>query len=344
MSDVSFPEGLIAEISGNHLGSLARAKELIKTAHEVGAAYVKIQTYTPDTITLKSDAPAFRVSAGHELWGGKTLYDLYEEAHTPWDWHSELFEYADSIGAKLFSTPFDLTAVDLLESLNAPLYKIASLESGDLQLIERVAATGKPLIVSTGATTLEEIDDLVKVVEAVGNKNLTLLLCTSSYPTPAEGVNLKRIRLLQERYGLPVGLSDHTLTLEASLGAVALGATVIERHLTLARSDGGPDGAFSLEPGEFSKLANSILLVKQCLGDETWGTNNYEDESRRFRRSLFIVKDIKKGAIATSENVKSIRPAGGLLPKELQKVIGLTFNQDLKAGTPLSWHFFSNLT
>jgi pseudaminic acid synthase len=327
---------LVAEISGNHLGSKSRAKELISAAQESGATHVKIQTYTPDTITINCDSPSFLVSKDHPIWGNRTLYSVYQEAHTPFEWHSELFEFARNLGVKLFSTPFDLSAVELLEKINTPLYKIASLESGDIELIKAVAKTGKPVMASTGATTLHEIDNLVNVFKSQENLQLTLLLCTSAYPTPVSGVNLERLKLLQNRYNLPVGLSDHTLGLEASLGAVALGAKVIERHFTLLRSDGGPDCAFSLEPSEFRSLSASMEKVALALGDPEWNLNPLEDESRRFRRSLYVVRDVRIGEELTNENVRSIRPSGGLDPMHLQSLIGRIFVGNYKTGTPLT--------
>ena len=332
---------LIAEISGNHLGSLNRAKDLIRAAKESGATHVKLQTYTPDTITLNVSTPEFRVSEGHELWSGRTLWDLYQEAHTPWEWHEELFALARDIGIEIFSSPFDSTAVDLLEELNVNLYKIASLETGDLELIELVARTGKPLIISTGASTLDEIDDVVATVSKTGNQLLTLLLCTSAYPTPTNGVHLGRLKLLQDRYGLPVGLSDHTIGFEASVGAVALGATVIERHLTLVRSDGGADSAFSLQPEEFKALAQSITNMSAIMGSSEWLIDPIEDESRRFRRSLYITQDVSEGDVLSPFNVRSVRPANGLAPKYLNDVLGKKFNRDIPMGTALSWEYFS---
>jgi N-acetylneuraminate synthase len=252
MSQQEKPPQFIAEISANHLGSLDRAKDLVRAAAEAGATYVKFQTYTADTMTL--DHKNFAVSNDHELWGGRTLYSLYEEAHTPWKWHAELFELARSLGVTPFSSPFDISAVDFLEELNVELYKIASLETGDFRLIRKVAQTGKPVIISTGATEYEEIRDLVNVVLETGNSNLTLLVCTSSYPSRPIDAHLRRIETLKEDFGLQVGLSDHTLGIGVSLAAIALGASIVEKHLTLRRSDGGADGAFSMEPGEFAQL------------------------------------------------------------------------------------------
>ena len=333
---------LIAEISGNHLGSFQRAKQLIATAKASGATHVKLQTYTPDTLTLNISTPDFRVTDGHSLWSGRTLYDLYTEAQTPWEWHRDLFDYAHEIGISIFSTPFDPTAVELLETLKTPLYKIASLETADLPLIQLVASTGKPVIISTGATTLEEIDEVVEVVAATGNENLTLLLCTSAYPTPISGVNLSRLSLLQSRYGVPVGLSDHTIELEASLGAIALGANVIERHLTISRADGGADSAFSLEPHEMKELSISMAKVKSALGDSIWNVNPLESEARRFRRSLYISENVDIGDEINSNNVRSVRPGNGIAPKYLKDILGNKFVQKISAGTALEWTHFEH--
>lgn len=333
---------LIAEISGNHLGNFERAKKLISTAKTSGATHVKLQTYTPDTLTLDSTSEDFKVADKHALWSGRTLYDLYTEAQTPWDWHEDLFAYAETIGIPIFSTPFDPSAIELLESLNTPIYKIASMETSDLPLIELAANTGKPLIISTGATTLEEIDEVVLTVEKTGNKNLTLLLCTSAYPTPISGVNLSRIEKLRSRYGYSVGLSDHTLELEASIGAVALGATIIERHLTLLRSDGGADSAFSLEPSELNQLSISIQKMISALGDETWNLNPLEADSRRFRRSLYITKNVAKGELISINNVRSVRPGNGIQTKYFKEIDGKAFNADFPMGTALKWEYINN--
>ena len=294
---------LIAEISANHLGNLNIAKKLIHAAQESGATHVKLQTYKADTMTLNLDSTDFSISKEHKLWGGRSLYGLYEEAHTPWEWHKELFELADDLGIEIFSSPFDKTAVDFLENLDIPMYKIASMESGDIPLIKYIAKTQKPIIASTGSSTLEEIDELVEAVNSEGNKNLTLLLCTSAYPTPQNQVHLARMDLLYERYGVPIGLSDHTLGNSASLAAVAMGATVIERHFILGRSQGGPDSAFSLEPKELSDLSIQIKQIEESIGNRDWKIQPAESESRRLRRSLIISKDVKKGDVVTEQNV-----------------------------------------
>lgn len=329
----------IAEVSANHLGSLNRAREIVKCAAQAGATSVKFQTYKPETMTLNVNRPEFRVSSEHELWGGRSLFSLYAEASTPWEWHEELFELCRNLGVVPFSSPFDLTAVELLESLNAPMYKIASLETGDHELIRAVAETGKPLIVSTGATELTEIDELVKVVEKAGNQDLTLMVCTSSYPSNPEDAHLFRMQTLTEKFGVKVGLSDHTLGIGVSIAAIALGATAIEKHLTLNRSDGGADGAFSMEPMEFESLVNEGNSALLALGEKTWRIQDSELESRRLRRSLFIVKDVQKGETITHENVKAIRPGDGCAPKFLSELIGKKFVSSYTLGTPMKIEF-----
>lgn len=325
----------IAEVSANHLGSLKRAREIVKSAAEAGATSVKFQTYKPETMTLNVNRPEFRVSREHELWGGRSLFSLYAEASTPWEWHEELFELCRNLGVVPFSSPFDLTAIELLESLNAPLYKIASLETGDHELIRAVAETGKPLIVSTGATELIEIEELVKVVEKAGNRDLTLLVCTSSYPSNPADVNLLRMQTLREKFGVKVGLSDHTLGIGVSIAAIALGATAIEKHLTLKRSDGGADGAFSMEAIEFKALVREGNSAFLALGEKTWRIQDSEFESRRLRRSLYIVQDVEVGELVTRENVKAIRPNGGCPPKFIGEVLGKRFKENQSIGTPL---------
>jgi pseudaminic acid synthase len=328
---------IVAEISGNHLGSLDICLSLIKAAKISGASAVKLQTYKPETMTLSLNSPEFSISKNHNLWGGESLFNLYEKAQTPWIWHKELFEFANQIGIEIFSTPFDKSAVDLLEELNSPLYKIASLETGDIPLIRHIASTKKPIIASTGASTLQEIDELVETVFSEGNEKLTLLLCTSAYPTPLTQVHLKKMDLLRNRYQLPVGLSDHTLGLTASLAAVARGATVIERHFTLDRQDGGLDSVFSLEPNELTNLIKQIEQVELCLGNEEWTIQPDESESRRLRRSLIITKSVQKGEKVSTDNVKSLRPHIGIEPKHLDKVLGRNFSDSFDAGTPLTF-------
>jgi N-acetylneuraminate synthase len=324
----------IAEVSANHLGSLDRAKEIVKSAATSGANAVKFQTYTADTMTL--DLPQFSVSKKHDLWGGKNLYKLYEEAHTPWSWHSELFKLARDLGLIPFSSPFDLSALDFLEKLETPIYKIASLETGDFQLLDAVARTGKPVIMSTGATEWEELEEAVEVLRSGGNKDLTLLLCTSSYPADPRDIHLRRMSKLSKAFNCKVGLSDHTLGVGTSIAAIALGATAIEKHLTLRREDGGPDGAFSMEPEEFATLVEQGKIAAEAIGEEDWQLIGSEYESRRLRRSLYVIKDVMQDQTITRENVRSIRPAGGIKPKYLDQIIGKTFARDLVAGTPVS--------
>ena len=324
----------IAEVSANHLGSLDRAKQIVVAAANAGASAIKFQTYTADTMTL--DIEEFKVSEGHELWGGRRLHSLYQEAHTPWEWHPELFELCRSLHVLPFSSPFDLSAIELLESLDAPMYKIASLETGDHQLIKAVAETGKPLIISTGATEWNEIEEVVDIVQKSGNKDLTLLVCTSSYPSDPIDAHLNRITTLQNHFGVKVGLSDHTLGVGVSIAAIALGATAIEKHITLARLDGGADGAFSMEPQEFALLVKEGTSAFQALGDPRWSMQASEKESRRLRRSLYVVKDVKAGDLVTNENVRAIRPGGGCAPKLLEHMLGQRFCADFSAGTPMS--------
>ena len=326
----------IAEVSANHLGSLERAREIVIAAAKAGATSVKFQTYTPDTMTLDVDLPDFKVSNEHALWGGRTLYSLYAEAYTPWEWHKELFDLCRELGVAPFSSPFDLTAVELLESLDAPMYKIASLETGDHRLIRAVAETGKPLIISTGATEWKEIEELVGVVEKAGNTDLTLLVCTSSYPSEPADAHLLRIETLRNRFGVKVGLSDHTLGIGVSIAAIALGATAIEKHLTLRRSDGGADGSFSMEPEEFAALVMEGTSAGMALGNSEWSMANSEKESRRLRRTLYIVKDVSAGEALTNENVRAIRPGGGCSPALLETLIGKKFASRQMAGTPLN--------
>ncbi len=323
----------IAEISANHNGSLLRAKSLIKLAAEAGANAVKLQTYRADTMTL--DLPEFEVSKSHELWGGYSLFKLYEEAQTPWEWHKELFELARSLDITPFSTPFDLTAVDFLEELSCPMYKIASLETGDVDLISYVASKGKSMIISTGASTMIEVEAAVEAAEKVRDK-LTLLVCTSSYPAEAADAHVKRILTLREKFGVDVGLSDHTLGIGVSVAAIALGATVIEKHLTIKRSDGGHDAAFSLEPDEFKLLVEEGNKAHAALGNPEWSIQTSEAESRRLRRSLYISKPVKKGEIASRENIKALRPNTGGPIREINSILGKKFISDMNPGDPAS--------
>lgn len=336
VSDINF----VAEISANHLGSFERALNLVEAAAAAGATSVKFQTYTADTMTLNLDTKEFSVTDGHELWGGRTLYSLYEEAHTPWEWHPALFERCRELGVTPFSSPFDISAVEFLESLDAPLYKIASLETSDLNLIRAVGETGKPTIISTGATEFSEISELVEAFKSTGNSDLTLLVCTSSYPANPADSNLARMGLLRDTFDVKVGFSDHTLGIGASIAAIALGASVIERHLTLRRSDGGADGAFSMEPEEFSHLVLEGTAAYKSIGIPEWKLAPSEAESRRLRRSLYVCADVKKGEIADTLNVRSIRPGYGLSASKLSDVLGKRFARDLEVGTPVSLELF----
>ena len=334
MTNDSSRINFVAEVSANHLGSLERALAIIEAAAASGATAVKFQTYTADTMTLNLDH--FLVSNDNKLWGGRNLYELYKEAHTPWEWHPNLFSRCRELGVIPFSSPFDSTAVDFLESLDAPMYKIASLESGDHQLIRKVSETGKPLIISTGATYWDEIEELVEVVKQTGNHDLTLLVCTSSYPSDPKDAHIKRMNLIKERLGVKVGLSDHTLGIGVSVAAVALGACVIEKHITLRRSDGGADAAFSLEPEEFMELVKEGRAAHESLGNSEWSIQESEKESRRSRRSLYVVENVKSGDLITSENLRAIRPGEGVPPKYYLDFIGKRFAKDIKAGTPMS--------
>jgi len=334
---MSLSPTVVAEVSANHLGSLANARALVEAIAESGATHIKFQTYTADTMTIDHDGPAFRIRDSHELWGGRNLHSLYEEAHTPWEWHENLFSLSRSLGLVPFSTPFDATAVDFLEKLNPTLYKVASMEIGDTPLIRHVARTGRPMIMSTGTATLSEVDDAVADAQEAGCTDLTLLLCTSSYPAAPSDVHLSRMNLLRERYGVPVGLSDHTLGIGVSVAAASLGATVIERHVTMQRSAGGPDAAFSLEPDELAKLVAEVNTAAQAIGSPEWGLIASEDESRRLKRSLYIIRDCEAGEVLSEENVRSIRPAGGLEPKYLDEVVGRCLTGPASRGTPLSW-------
>lgn len=327
----------VAEISANHMGSLNRAHQLIDASVEAGASAVKFQTYTPDTMTLNVEGLA--VSDDHELWGGRSLYELYQEAMTPWEWHGELFEHCRSRGVIPFSSPFDPTAIEFLESLNTPMYKIASLETSDHQLIRLVGATGKPTIISTGATELDEIEELVSVFRGTGNKDLTLLVCTSSYPAEPRDANISRMELLRNKFNVKVGLSDHTLGFGTSIAAIALGATVIEKHITLSRKLGGVDSAFSLEPTEFAQLVSEGKSACESLGNSSWSIQSSERESRRLRRSLFVVENVKQGEMISEFNLRAVRPGLGISPKFLSELMGRKFNRDLARGTPMSIDF-----
>jgi N-acetylneuraminate synthase len=324
-------------MSGNHNGSLDRALALVDAVADAGAHALKIQTYTADTLTVNVDHPRFRISGGHDLWSGEHLYDLFTRAHTPWEWHEAIFDRARERGLTGFSSPFDPTAVDLLEKLDVPLYKIASSEIVDLPLIRLVAGTGKPMIISTGMANVTEISAAVDAARSGGCSELVLLACTASYPAPPEESNLRRLPVLADVFGVPVGLSDHTLGIGAPVAAVALGACLIEKHVTLDRGDGGVDSAFSLEPAEVGALVVESRRAWQALGGARIGPTDAERESLRFRRSLFVVEDVRAGDPVTEANVRSIRPAGGLEPDAIGTARGRTFRRDAAKGTPLSW-------
>jgi N-acetylneuraminate synthase len=330
------PAFCVAELSANHNQDLEKAVRIIQAAKDAGADAVKLQTYTPDTITIRSDREYFRVGGG-TLWDGKTLYELYGEAYTPWEWQPKLKRAAEDIGMQCFSSAFDSSAVDFLESMHVPAHKVASFELVDLALIGKMAATGKPLIMSTGMATVEEIEEALATARQAGAKQLALLKCTSAYPAPAEEMNLRTIPEMSRRFGLPVGLSDHTLGITVPVAAVSLGACIIEKHLTLARADGGPDSGFSLEPHEFKAMVDAVRTTEKALGEIHFGVSERENRSRVFRRSLFVVRDVKKGEKFTAENVRSIRPAHGLHTRHLAEVLGKAAAQDIARGTPLSW-------
>ena len=326
---------VIAEMSGNHNQSLERALEIVEAAAKTGAHALKIQTYTPDTMTLDLDEREFHISDPKSLWAGTSLYKLYGEAYTPWEWHKPIFDRARELGMIAFSTPFDDTSVDFLESLDVPCYKIASFENTDLPLIRRVAATGKPLIISTGMASIAELDDTVKAARGAGCKDLILLKCTSTYPATASNTNIVTIPHMRELFGCEVGLSDHTLGIGVSVVSVALGASVIEKHFTLNRADGGVDSTFSMEPAEMAQLVQEVERAWQAMGQISYGATEAEKKSLVFRRSLYVVKDIKAGELLTNENVRAIRPGLGLPPKYLDHVLGRRVNKDLVRGTPL---------
>jgi pseudaminic acid synthase len=330
------PVYIVAEISANHNQDFGQAVHILHAAKEAGADAVKLQTYTPETITIDCNNKYFRVGEA-TIWEGRNLYELYGEAYTPWDWQPKLKKIADDLGIDLFSTPFDDTAVDFLETMQVPAYKIASFELVDTGLLRRVAQTGKPIIMSTGMATLAEIGEAVSTVQDEGSNQLALLKCTSAYPSPPEEMNLRTIPNLGEAFRVPVGLSDHTLGTAVPIAAVALGACIVEKHLTLSRDTPGPDSVFSLEPHEFKAMVEAIRTVEKSLGEVHYGPSQEEAKSRVFRRSLFVVKDIRTGELFTEQNVRSIRPGHGLSPKYLNDVLGRQAALDIKRGTPLRW-------
>jgi len=335
------PPLIIAEMSGNHNQSLERALEIVEATARTGAHALKIQTYTPDTMTLDLDEREFHISDPNSLWAGTSLYKLYGQAHTPWEWHKPIFDRARELGIIAFSTPFDDTALDFLESLDVPCYKIASFENTDLPLIRRVAATGKPLIISTGMATVAELDETVRAAREVGCKDLILLKCTSTYPATAENTNILTIPHLHELFDCEVGLSDHTMGIGVSVASVALGATVIEKHFTLNRADGGVDSSFSMEPAEMAQLVLETGRAWQALGKVSYGPTEAEGKSLVFRRSLYVVKDMQRGDKFSSYNLRAIRPGYGLPPKHLDLFIGKRTDRDVSKGTALTWEMLS---
>ncbi len=329
------PAYIIAEMSANHNQSFEQAAIILEAAKDAGADAVKLQTYTPDTLTLDCDNEYFRIKG--TLWEGKNLYELYGEAYTPWEWQPKLKESADRLGIDLFSTPFDETAVDFLEEMGVPAYKVASFELADLPLLRKIAATRRPVIMSTGMASLAEIDEAVSTLRQHGTTELALLKCTSAYPAPPEEINLKTIPHLAETFGVPAGISDHTLGIAVPVAAVALGACIIEKHFTLSRSLGGPDSAFSLEPQEFKEMVRAVRQTEKAIGKVSYQLTEREQQSKVFRRSLFVVKDVAAGEAFSKENVRSIRPGHGLHPRHLDIVLGKKARQSIARGTPLSW-------
>ena len=335
---------IVAEISANHGHRIETARATIQAMAETGADAVKLQTYTADTLTIDHDGPQFRAATDGTIWEGRTLHDLYKEAYTPWKWHAELKELAESLGLTFFSSPFDPTAVDFLETLNVPLYKIASFEITDIPLIEYTASKGKPMIISTGIADAGDIQLAVDACRRMGNNDITLLQCTSSYPAPVELANLRMIPNLAETFGVKSGLSDHTPGSIVAVAAVALGATMVEKHFILDRTLGGPDAAFSMEPSEFKQMVDEIRIVEKALGKVDYSLTQKKRASRKFARSLFVVEDIPAGGELTSENVRSIRPGDGMHPRHLPDVLGRQAARDLKRGEPLGWGMIEGLT
>jgi N-acetylneuraminate synthase len=329
------PPFVIAEMSANHNGDLDRAFEIMAAAKDAGAHAVKIQTYTADGITIDHDGPGFRIEGG--LWDGRTLHDLYDQAHTPWDWHPALFEKGRDLGLIVFSSPFDFAAVDLLQELDAPAYKIASFELVDLPLIRRCAATGKPLIMSTGMADLEDIALAIKAARDAGAADIALLHCTSGYPTPPEDADLRTLPHLADAFGLVTGLSDHTTGIGAAVAATALGSAIVEKHFTFNRADGGPDAAFSLEPDELASLCANVDIAWRALGGIRYDKSDSEQGNVQFRRSLYITADLHEGDVLTPTSLRSIRPGFGLAPRYYDLLLGKRVNQAVSRGTPMSW-------
>lgn len=331
------PPFIIAEMSGNHNQSLDRALAIVEAAAKSGAHALKIQTYTADTMTLDSDDIQFLITDPSSLWSGASLHKLYQTAYTPWEWHQSIFLRARELGMIAFSTPFDETAVDFLETLDVPCYKIASFENTDIPLIRKVAATGKPMIISTGMATVAELDETVRAAREAGCHNLVLLKCTSTYPATPENTNILTIPHMRELFNCEVGLSDHTMGIGAAVGSVAVGATVIEKHFTLSRADGGVDSSFSIEPVEMAALITESKRAWQALGTVSYGPTEHEIKSLTFRRSLYVIQDLKKGDALNSNNLRAIRPGFGLPPKFIEQCLGKHVRKDVRRGTPLSW-------
>lgn len=330
------PVYMIAEMSANHGGDFEQAVRIIHAARDAGADAIKLQTYRPDTMTIDCRKEEFVVGKD-TLWEGRSLFDLYGEAFTPWEWHPELKRVAESVGLHLFSSPFDSTAVDFLETMGMPAYKVASFELVDIPLLRRIGATGKPVIMSTGMATIAEIEEAITVLREAGSREMAILKCTSAYPAPAEEMNLRTIPNFAETFGCPAGLSDHTMGIAVSVAAVSLGACIIEKHFTLSRSLPGPDSAFSLEPHEFRQMVDSVRLVEKALGTVSYKPGRQEEKMRAYRRSLYVVRDMKTGDRFTKENVRSIRPGFGLHPRHLDQVLGRCASRDIERGSPLAW-------
>lgn len=330
------PTFIIAEMSANHLMDFDRAVAIMQAAKDSGADAIKLQTYTPDTITLNCDAPCFQITQG-TIWDGTTFYKLYQTAYTPWEWQPKLKKIAEKMGLELFSSPFDFSSVDFLEKMDVPAYKVASFEINDIPLIKKIAGTGKPVIISTGIAHLADIELALKTCREAGNENVILLKCTSAYPAPYEDINLRTIPSIKEVFDCLAGLSDHTMGSAVAVAGVAVGAKVVEKHLTLRREDGGPDAAFSMEPQEFKEMVENIRMVEKALGKVTYDLTNKQKSSRTFARSLFVAKDMKAGDVFTPENLRSVRPAFGLHTQYYEELLGKRIVKDAKAGTPMSW-------
>ncbi len=327
---------IVAEVSANHLQDYERAEKIIRAAKEAGADAVKLQTYTADTITMDCDNEYFQIKQG-TIWDGTTFYKLYQEAYTPWDWQPKLMKLANELGMECFSSPFDLTAVDFMEEMKMPAYKVASFEIKDIPLIRKIAKLGKPVILATGIAYLEDIERAVSTCREEGNEQIILLKCTSSYPTPYEDMNIKVIPNMAQVFGCLTGLSDHSMGTSVAVASVALGARMIEKHFTLSRADGGPDAVFSMEPAEFRRMVEEVRIVEKALGEVTYKLTDKQERSREEGRSLFVVKDMKAGEIFTEENMRSIRPAFGMAPMYYEEVLGRKARTDIARGTPLEW-------